>query len=195
MGFDSMNRLIKEESKLPLFQSENKLLIFYFLIPLLLGKLLGDGVGIDISQTATKYIGLLSFIQKAGIDIRSKSMIFVLYLVFAPCYWHCFFKLRKSIPPPANQLKTASVSRILALIVAVLFMGLGFSGLIFYGLHESHLITPDRRIRSLLFLSQGDISFSILSGAIVWVWAVALYAPFVFTKELLQRLKNRNSQI
>ena len=170
---------------------ENKMLFYYLVTPLLLGILLGDGLDIDMSSTAAQYVGLLRFIQTAGIDIRTKSMIFILYLAFAPCYWHYFFKRRKSNPPSPDPVKIASASRLLVLIVGVLLMFLAAYALIFIGPHEDALITPDHQIRLLLACSKWNISFALFMGGIVWAGMASIYTTFLFINELLLRLKNR----
>lgn len=186
---------LKEEPNLSLFSSDNKQFYLYFVIPLLLGIVLADGLGIDISRTAAQHIGLLRFIQSAGIDIRTKSMIFILYLVFAPCYWHYFFRRRKSNSPPSYRLKTASATDSVIMIVLLLVMGLAAYVVIIIGPHGDALITPSRPIRLLLACSQWNISFGIYVGVIVLALAMTLYTPFVIINELLLRLKNRASHI
>jgi hypothetical protein len=79
-------------------------------MPILLGILLVDGLGIDISQMAAKQIGLLRFIKSAGIDISTNSMIIMLQLVFALFYWHSIVKHRKS--PDSLSITTKTVTNI-----------------------------------------------------------------------------------
>jgi hypothetical protein len=181
----------KEESKFSLSSHENKHFYFYFFMPLVLGIFLGDGLGIDISQTTAKYIGLLRFIQSAGIDIRTKSMIFMLYLVFATCYWHSLFKHRKSPDP----LKAKTVTDLVKMIALLLVGFLLAYAVIIIGFHQDALITPSRQIQFLLVCSRWDIAFAIYAGGLVWTMVLTLYFPLVITYELLVRLKNRISNV
>ncbi|WP_333878545.1 hypothetical protein [Methylobacter sp.] len=179
----------------PLSYSSNKPIFFYLVIPLLFGILLGDWLGIDISTPAAQHIGLLRFIQKAGIDIHTKSMIFVLYLIFSPYALYYFFNCRKTIVLNSDPLKVASTSRLLILTLGTLLMILVFYALVFIGPHESYIAKPDRKIRSLIALSQWDISFAVFVGGMIFAGMASLYAPFMFINELLLRLKKRMSRI
>ncbi|MGZ4969203.1 MAG: hypothetical protein ACXV8O_16610 [Methylobacter sp.] len=179
----------------PLSYSSNKPIFFYLVIPLLFGILLGDWIGIDISTTAAQYIGLLRFIRNAGIDIHTKSMIFVLYLIFSPYAFYYFLNCRKAIVLHSDPLKVASTSRLLILIVGSLLMILVFYALIFIGPHESYIAQPDRKIRSLIALSQWDISFAVFFGSMFFAGMAFVYAPFMLINELLLRLKKRMSHI
>jgi len=184
-----MNPFIKEKSKLSPSSPENMQFYLYLAMPLLLGILLGDGLGIDISQSAARYIGLLRFIQSAGIDIRTKSIIIVFYIIFAPCYWYYFFKYGKQ----ANNLKSKTVTDILILIVLSLIMFLLAYVVIIIGLHEGVLNTPSRSIRFLLACSRWNISFAIYTGIIVWVGIACICGPLLGINELLLRLKNQSN--
>lgn len=173
----------------------NKPLFFYLVVPLLFGILLGDWLGIDISSAAAQHIGLLMFLHNAGIDIHTKSMIFVLYLMSSPYALYYFFNCRKTIVLNSDPLKVASTSRLLILTVGTLLMILVFYALIFIGPHESYIAKPDRKIRSLIVLSQWDISFAVFVGGMLFAGMASLYAPFMFINELLLRLKKRMSRI
>lgn len=178
-----------------MFSFENKLFCFYFAIPLLVGILLGDYLGFDLSDAATRHIGLLRFIQSAGIDIHTKSVIFALYIVCAPCFWFFWFRHRQLNPPQPDPLKALSNSRLLILIVGALLMGLVFFVVIFIGLHTDALITPDRQTRSLLAWSRWDVSFAFYAGGIIWAGVFCIFAVFGFINELMLRLKNRINKL
>jgi len=187
-----VNQYIEEKSKSALFSQDNKQLYLYFIMPLLLGILLGDGLGIDISEITAKHIGLLRFIKSAGIDIRTKSLIFVLYLVFAPCHWYYFFKRRKSTPFFTYRLKTTSVSHVLKLLLGAFLMGLAAYALIIIGPDEDKLIKPSRQIRLLLASSKWDVSFAIYIGLILWASTLMiLFMPVMLINDLVLRLKHR----
>jgi hypothetical protein len=189
-----MKSNIKEKLNLSMFSYENNLFYLYFIIPFLLGVLLGDYLGLDLSSIASRHIGLLRFIQSAGVDIRTKSIILTLYLIFAPCFWFLMYKYRKSNPLQPNPLKTASIKRLLAMIAGMLLMSLMAYAIIFISPQKDALISPNRHIRFLLAWSRSDVSFAIFSGGIVWGGILAaLYAPLLFINELILRVKNKIS--
>lgn len=187
--------IARADSRASLFSSDSKQIYVYFVIPLLLGILLGDWLDIDISRIAAQHIGLLRFIQSAGIDIRTNSMIFILYLVFAPCYWQYYLKRRKSNPPHPDQLKAKTATDLVILIILSLIMFLAAYVVIIMDYHEDALITPSRQIRLLLACSRWNISFAIYVGIIVWAGMGCIYASFLCINELLLRLKNCVSHI
>jgi hypothetical protein len=181
----------RPDPRASLFSADNKQFYVYFVMPLLLGIVLGDWLGIDISRMAAQHIGLLRFIQSAGIDIRTKSMILIIYLVFAPCYCYSLFKHRKSPYP----LKAKTVTDLVSLIIVALIMGLGTYGITIIGLHENALVTPSRPIRLLLACSRWNLSFAIYVGFLVWFLFMTIFFQFILINELLQRLKNRINHI
>jgi len=190
-----MNQYIEEKSKSALFSQDNKQLYLYFIMPLLLGILLGDGLGIDISEITAKYIGILRFIKNAGIDIRTKSLIFILYLPFSLYYSYYIFNKIKLNPPPTYQVKTASFNRIFKILIGSLFLSFGTYLLIIMGPDESALVKPSRYIRLILTCAKWDISFAVFSGSVVWGGGIFVYASFILSSELSIRLKNRPRSI
>jgi hypothetical protein len=179
-------QFIKEKSKLPQISPNNKQFYLYFAMPILLGILLVDGLGMDISQMAAKQIGLLRFIQSAGIDISTKSMIIMLQLIFALFYWHSIVKHRKS--PDSHSITTKTVTNIVILIVLLLVMFLVAYTVIIIGFHEDSLASPSLPIRFLLICSQWDISFAIYAGLLVLFMVFTLYFPFILIYGLLRHL-------
>ena len=182
-----MIQKIKKEAKSfgPSPGLESRLLILYFGAPLVLGILLVDGLGVDISGFASRHIGLLRFIHSAGIDIRRNSMILLLYFPSALIYicYSC-----KYVWPPVLVEGQTAIHLAFSIVV---FLSLSVvSYLIFFkGFPLSELDSPSFKIRALLDVSRRSFSFAAYVGLLVLGWGLFVLLSILCVKEFLRRLK------
>ena len=183
----SMGQIIKKEIKMlgPSPRREGRLLLFYFVAPWVLGVLLADGFGVDISGFASRHIGLLRFIYSAGIDIRANSIILLLYFPAALIYLYYSFK---HVWLPLLLEKQTAIRLVVSIVVLSAFSVVAY--LIFFkGFPSSALDSSSRSTRALLSASRRSFSFSAYVGLLILGWGIFASTSILSIKELLRRLK------
>lgn len=152
-------------TRLTKFENANGIFIAYVILPFMAGQAIS--YFIDLSDYIKEYIGILSFFQKAGVDIRSKSIIIALYVIFLP-YWivrfHGSFVNRGVYP---NNVKNLRVSKLLYIVFASALMFVFFCFIVFVGFPDSALIHPSSALKKLISASYFDVTFSIFFSFVV----------------------------
>ncbi|OAI12770.1 MULTISPECIES: hypothetical protein [Methylomonas] len=177
----------RETQGFSLFSFENKLLYFYFVTPFIVAILLSDYAEIDISNIISKHIGLIRFIQVAGINVANKAMMFVTYCVFAIFYCACLhsYRNKNNYKPPFGEKSTPDLFSIIFLsLVSVFVMYL----VTIVGFDESSLINPSRPIKLLLVFAKFDMSFAIYLGCLIYAGVTMLYLALIGIIEFFHRL-------
>ncbi len=167
----------------------NRILGFYFVMPILIGIILSDIVGIDVSSVTQERIGLFRFLEDAGRNIQTKSMMFWVYLVFTPFAWLYFTEHRRRTPTYAQYCldKTSTSKMVFVVVASLVFFIIGIF-LFVIGLHHSAMINPSRATQALLSCSYWDISFGIFLGVLLMGMVSGLFGVFIGTKELVRRM-------
>ncbi len=167
----------------------NRILGFYFVMPILIGIILSDIVGIDVSSVTQERIGLFRFLEDAGRNIQTKSMMFWVYLVFTPFAWLYFTEHRRRTPTYAQYcLDKTSTSKLTFVVIASIFVLIAGILLFVIGLQPSAITNPSRGTQVILGSSHWDISFGLFIGAVLVGLVSGLFGVFIGTKEIFNRI-------
>lgn len=162
----------------------NKILAFYFVSPFVLGMLLGNILGLDVSEFMKEYFGVFRFLEAAGKDIQTKSMILLIALIFSPLVWVYLNRL----PLDYNDVSTKKIFFLFILGGAI--MPAIFFFVAFIGEPSIHVLNEPIRAEKLFFMSiSRDIPFGIFCPTIVMACIIFLFRLFTGIPALILRFK------
>lgn len=167
----------------------NMILSFYIVTPIVIGTILSDFIGIDISNVAREHIGLLRFLQDSGKDIQTKSMIFLMDLLLIPVAYIYMSEYRRRKPYAQKTLDETNTSKLLLLIFGALSILLAGLYMFMIGPNQSAPTSSSPGVRVILGSSHWDISFGIFSGFMLAGLVGMLLGAFIGTKEIIHRFK------
>ncbi len=175
--------------------SANTIIGFYFLIPIVIGMLLSDVFGLDISDFIKRYFGLFRAVEGIGKDIQTKSMIFFIAMILSPLVWLFLIRGQSENPERTKKAMQRTSTRKLFFLVVV-GAPIGFLVMLAVLIHETHLpdatsplLRPDRII---VGMANFDVLFGLFSAGMLFAAIVALASMFSCTKELYLRLTRTN---
>lgn len=148
-----------------------KIITFYFLAPYVLGVLLADGLGIDISGVMKQIFGLLHSIELTGESNNVKAMSLLWIVLLSP---FGFLAIKKEMDNKnARDVADSNVSSLMFLIFILFSV---FSLAVFHHLYiegidiveyvmERQYINPSMRL--ILKVCSSDILFSAFTAFLV----------------------------
>lgn len=164
----------------------NKIIAFYFAIPIILGMLLSNILGLDASGFMKEYIGILRFLEATGEEIRTKSMILLVAFIFSPLAWLYLNQLQKSNKAKKARNDMSAKSIFFSLIIGGSIIGIMIFYLFF--IHEPSIQSieyPNRGMRLFTIIITSNILFSLFCSAIIMAFILAVLAVPLGIKELI----------
>lgn len=169
----------------------NIIIGIYFVIPFIVGIVLSDLFSIDISDITKNIFGYLRFLERAGFDIRTKSTIFVLYIVFSPLAWFYLAEHRKrTISHAQKKLDKASTKKLVLAIFGAIIMLLLCIYMLIIGADKFSPTSSLRGIKVTLYSARSNMSFGIFCGVQILSYICMLFGIGVCFREIYIRIKN-----
>jgi hypothetical protein len=160
-----------------------KLFIYIVCIPWLIGVLLANYLGVDISHVSAQYIGILYGLQKAGVNIQAKSIIFMEYLIILPVTSWYFYTF-----PKINTLEKKSVEKLYKNENTAFqnFIGSFLSFILCLWVLSDPL--PGKKLIGLI---RWDFTFALVIISVLFIELISICALFSLMKNLLFFLKKQ----
>jgi hypothetical protein len=147
-----------------------RIIAFYFLAPYILGVLLADGLGIDISGVMKEIFGLLHDIELAGESTNVKAMSLLWMILLGPIVYRGYKPELKNGAKDISGSDISSLKLIFFIIFAIAFLAVfyylyivGFN--IVEYVQERQYINPSMRL--FLKVCSSDFLFSVFTAFLV----------------------------
>ena len=161
-----------------------RMVIYYFSLPTIIGLFFGNIVGLDISDLVNHYVGILQFLEQAGIAIQIKSIILLAAIICSPlilAYIHYHLRNHPHETIARNAVHTEKILFILAIVGAIMVAG------VFYILSISNTATGKQ---FLLTAIGKDIPFGLFTS---FAALALIVLPFSLIAKLTSKSKDDNS--
>lgn len=157
---------------------------FYVLVSIGLAFFLDSILGIDATVFVKKYFGLFRAMEASGVEVRTKSMMFLMYMLFSPLLI-VHLRNRKLNMPRSN------VKIIFMLVLGGPLLGSVIFLVAFLFEFAPYQIEHSRRGQLALYMKamSSDVLFGLICPTLMGICILAFYGAYAGALELITRFK------